>query len=164
MAELVKIQKICEQFTLTSASANQWFTKTINKNTLNLPGDSLPTTGSNYDVVYFVDVTVLCLGGNNTTDGVKKLSAALVWSNTSATLNPVPAISSQNAAQEVFIVNDWFDIWIIGHTSQAGPIPGTPVLVDNEINVVVQAVSSFASPGRKFKLFIDIFSYGDNTL
>lgn len=163
MTQLSKVQKICEQIDISSASANEWLTTTINKTTLNMPGGNLPITDSNYEATYFTIATVLCIGNGYSTDGVKRLSGGWAWSSTNSSLWVKPTIAQQPTAVESFITYDFFDLYFVANAYDAIAMAGTPDYTANELNIVIQPTTNISFP-VKFKLFVDIYSFADDSL
>jgi hypothetical protein len=169
MTELSKIQRVSEQWNISvPVLANTWHGFVINKETLNMPvitgiatNEKLPTTGANYDVAYLVKVNALSIiSGIVGANGAKSQIAGLSWSNTYSELLPTPLPVSQT--NDVFVNSNYFNIYIIGHTNQIPPMSGSPSITNNEINVLIRTLVPISK--AKFKLFIEIFAFGDNTI
>lgn len=165
MTQLAKIQRIVEQWDVTSASLNDWHNFAIDKETLNIPdvsgvNNDLPITGT-YNVTYFVTATVLGIYTGSDINGTKKQSANLKWCNAISNLTPYPLPGSQ--VNDDYIGYTTFSIFISGHSSQLVGLGGTPSVTDNQINVSLRLDSAIYSPGAKFKTFIEIYAFGNNT-
>jgi len=171
MAALTKVgQFIFEQElgTADGATTND-VVGVIDRNSLGMPGSSIPEPSGAGSIVYLVRVTALFVTGDWSYDMTKTLDVMFHYSGTdsspSTQLYVTPIIGSQVAATNTLArLHDAWDIYVAGRTTDAGAIPGSVTLTDDAINIVVNKSTAQTLGGSKVvcKVFADIYAHGDD--
>jgi len=170
MADLVKKQKIVKELVINPGAGFEVRTAvTISKEDLEMPGGDFPIAGGNFDAAYLVTATVLCVTGDYTGDGAKRLTASLRWTDDEpggAEMEPYPAIAAQPAANEQYITDNHFTIYLLGHSNQLASTAsgGGSGVVDNQINIGIETSVAGGASDKKFRVFVDVYAFADDTL